>query len=285
MIDYAPYLERWHSQPKEVSLETLARCNAACTFCPYPTLERIGTRMPDQLISRLIREMAEWEVPFDFAPFKLSEPLLDVRLQSICETFSADVPNGTLRLFTNGSPMTRKHLEWIAALPRLHHLWISLNEYRADEYQKLMKMPFDRTAKNLDMLHEMVVAGEFKHPVVLSKVGQDFDFQRYCHVRWPAFERSIIKKDGWLGYVDPDDPTIPDTPCIRWFELSIMADGLASHCCMASGEPAKYNIGDVNKQTLLEIYNSPFWAERRHKLLSRKAVDDRSPCNQCSYGY
>jgi hypothetical protein len=279
MIDYTPYLERWHSQPKEVSLETLARCNAACTFCPYPTLERIGTKMPDQLIAKLIHEMAGWEVEFDFAPFKVNEPFLDVRLQSICETFSTDVSRGTIRLFTNGSPLTRKHLEWVNRLPRLHHLWISLNEHRADEYQKLMGIPFDRTAKNLDALHKMVEDGEFKHKVVLSRVTQNYDFQRYCHLRWPLFERAIIKKDGWIGFTEPDSPEIPDSPCIRWFELSVMANGIVSLCCMdGTGE---YAIGDLNRQTMLEVYNDPAWKERREGLWSRKKV---MPCSRCTYG-
>ena len=279
MIDYAPYLERWHSQPKEVSLETLARCNAACTFCPYPTLARIGTKMPDELIAKLIHEMAGWEVPFDFAPFKVNEPFLDTRLQAICETFSADVPRGTLRLFTNGAPLIRRHLEWVSKLPRLHCLWISLNEYRVEEYQALMGIPFDRTAKNLDALHKMVEDGEFKQKVVISKVGQDYDFQRYCHVRWPLFERVIIKKDGWIGFTEPEDNRIPDTPCIRWFELSIMADGIVSLCCMdGTGE---YAIGDLNRQTMLEVYNDPIWRDRREGLWSRKKVH---PCSRCTYG-
>jgi Radical SAM superfamily/Iron-sulfur cluster-binding domain len=279
-IDYKPFLDLYRDQPKEVSLETLARCNAACTFCPYPSLTRIGEKMPDEMISKLIAEMATWEVPFTFAPFKVNEPFLDVRLQDICETFSKNVHRGTLRLFTNGSPLTRKNLEWVANLPRVEHLWISLNEWRAKEYQELMGIPFDKTAKNLDLLHDLVAERQFPHQVVLSKVGQDKDFQYYCRTRWPLFKLSIIKKDGWLGFTEPDDGAIPDSPCIRWFELSIMANGIVSLCCMdGTGE---YAIGDLNKQTMLEVYNDPAWKERREALWSRKKV---FPCSRCTYGY
>lgn len=282
-IDYGPILEAYRDQPKEVSLETLARCNAACTFCPYPTLERIGTKMSDELIAKLIAEMATWEVPFDFAPFKLNEPLLDVRLQAICETFSADCKNGTLRIFTNGAPLIRKHIEWISALPRLHHLWISLNEWRSDEYQKLMGIPFDRTARNLDLLHDMTINGQFNHPVVISKVGQDINFQYYVHTRWPKFQINMIKKDGWLGFTEPGIKLVPATPCIRWFELSIMADGIVSTCCMHDGSDKTYNIGDLNSQTMLEVYNSPHWRKPREYLLNRRNLDSSYPCSRCSY--
>src|SRR5262249_27338104 len=33
-----PYLD----YPQEVHIETLAMCNATCTFCPYPTMDRQG---------------------------------------------------------------------------------------------------------------------------------------------------------------------------------------------------------------------------------------------------
>lgn len=64
-------------QPREVSLETLALCNAACEFCPYPTIERKGARMSDALITRLVGEMAQFPRPFYFSP--LSRKALDDR--------------------------------------------------------------------------------------------------------------------------------------------------------------------------------------------------------------
>jgi hypothetical protein len=281
---FADLWNKYLDQPHEVSIETLARCNAACTFCPYPTLERIGTKMPDHLISRLIGEMSRWTVPFYFSPFKVNEPFLDVRLQSICEKFEADCPKGTLRLFTNGSALIDRHLDWVGNLRRVIHLWISLNDHRIDEYQALMGISFDRTAKNLDALHKRVEAGQFSHPVVLSKVGEPSgDFIAYCQDRWPSFSIQIIKKDSWLGFTEPDNGRVPPAPCVRWFELSITAEGLCSHCCMHNGANPTYNIGDLNKQTMLEVYNSPFWRERREKLVSRRTLDDRSPCRTCSY--
>ena len=68
-------MDYYLDQPKEVSLETWAQCNAACTFCPYPTMDRIGDKMPDELIDRLVGEMSEFKYPFYFSPFKVNEPL------------------------------------------------------------------------------------------------------------------------------------------------------------------------------------------------------------------
>ncbi len=267
--------------PHEVSLETQALCNAACTFCPYPTIERKGVKMADDLVNKLVDEMVSWQRPLYFSPFKLNEPLLDPRTIPICERINKEAPRIRLRLFTNGSPLTQAKIDAIAKLKNVEHLWVSLNEHRPEEYEKLMGLKFEITARRLDDLH---AREDFPHPVVLSTVGfPNEDFRRYCFERWPKFQSLAIKKDSWLGYTDAQFPAIPDQGCSRWFELSVTASGSVAHCCMDSGDEPRYHIGDVNKNTLLEIYNAPRWRDRREGLVSRKTLDDSSPCARCSY--
>lgn len=273
-----PYLD----QPIEIAIETLALCNARCTFCPYPTLDRKGTKMDDKLILSLMEQMSTFKYPFTFSPFKVNEPFLDDRLMWLLRIANKNIPNMQLRLFTNGSPLTHQLIAEIADLERVAHLWVSLNSSQPDEYQRIMGLRFEHTAKKLDMLHQHVVGATFTHPVILSKVTQnvnhDGDFLNYCSDRWPCFRTTLIKQDSWLGYVAPLNPTVPDLPCARWFELSITATGIASLCCMdGSGQ---FALGSVHEHTLLEIYNAPAYRERREKSLSRKLIH---PCNTCSY--
>jgi hypothetical protein len=264
-------------QPAEVSIETLAQCNARCTFCPYTTLERIGTRMPDALIERLIDEMAEFKEPFFFSPFKVNEPLLDKRLIGLLQRFNEKCPHGTLRIFSNGSTLTEKAIEAIAGLKNVAHLWVSLNEYRPEEYRALMGLDFEQTARKLDGLHRAVEAG-FPHEVVVSRVGMDVPFQYYTHARWPLFKQVLIKRDAWIDYTHAHSDVVPDTPCGRWWELNITATGKAALCCMdGKGE---YGFGDVNTQSLLDIYNHPTLRAWREGV-SRRTVG--APCNGCTY--
>jgi len=261
--------------PIEVSIESLALCNASCTFCPYPTLERKGERMSDELLTRLVDEMVSWRRGLYFSPFKVNEPLLDQRTIPICERINRDSPDMVLRIFTNGSALTPDKVEQIARLKRVAHLWVSLNSHIPEQYEKVMGLDFERTAKRLDYLHSR----PFPHTVVLSTVGYpNEEFRRYCFDRWPNFESLAIKRDSWLGFVDAQKTEIPDTPCSRWFELSITATGKVALCCM-DGEAA-YSIGDVSKNSLLDVYNAPHWRERREKLMSRR---DIHPCSICTY--
>lgn len=276
--------EHYLDWPYEISLETFAKCNAACTFCPYTTLERIGTKMPDELIDAIIEELKDHPHPFLISPFKVNEPFLDKRLIPICRKINAELPNAILRLFSNGSALTEKHIDEVATLNRVTHLWISLNEYEADAYKATMGLDFNRTVANLDLLHSKKAAGTFPFEVMISRVRQalipneaDRAFSRFVYDRWPLFKVHLIKRDSWLGFTEPNDSEVPDEPCGRWFELSVMATGKVSLCCMdSSGE---FSIGDI-KDGVFATYNAPHWRERRLKMLSRKGIN---PCSTCNY--
>lgn len=274
----------YHSQPHEVSIETQALCNARCTFCPYPTLERKGVKMSDALLSRLMDEFATFKVPFYFSPFKLNEPLLDKRLIPLCEQFNERVPHGALRIFSNGSALTDANIEGLAKLKSVAHLWISLNEVNAAKYEETMGLDFAITSKRLDSLHRYVGMRRFPHPVVLSRVGgttpERDEFQRYARERWPLFKRSIIKRDAWIDFTTADVLEVPAAPCVRWWELNITATGKVSRCCMADGEDERDIVGDVNTQTMLEVYNSPSYRAFRD-LNNRK--DSGAVCATCTY--
>lgn len=267
------------SQPIEVSIETQTVCNAACTFCPYPTLDRKGARMSDRLVESLIEQMSHFEAPFYVSPFKVNEPLLDERLPHICGEIMDRCASATLRLFTNGQPLTSKALAWIARLPRVAHLWVSLNEYEAAPYQDLMSLALPITLRRLDALH---ADPTFPHPVVVSRVrdgtDRDMGFVEFVRTRWPRFRVQVIKRDGWLGYVEPTSPEIPTGPCGRWWELSIMSTGLVALCCMDG--TGTHPLGDANVTSLLAIYNQPHLVARRTFPALRA---DITPCNRCTY--
>lgn len=266
--------------PHEVSIETFSKCNAACTFCPYTTLDRIGTKMPDELIDAIIEELKGHPLPFMLCPFKVNEPFLDKRLIPICRKVNAELPKAHLRLFTNGSALTEKHMDEVASLERVVHLWISLNEHEVGPYKELMGLDFERTCSNLDRLHAKVCEGAFPHPVVVSKVRdkvRDVGFEAFVTSRWPSFGVFAIKRDAWLGFTEDEGFEIPDKPCGRWFELNIMADGKVSLCCMdGAGE---FPIGDI-RDGVQAVYNAPHWRNRRERMISRKEVH---PCSTCSY--
>ena len=271
--------------PSEVHIETHAICNAKCSFCPYPTMDRQGDRMPDTLIDKIIDDLKAIpaDLPFAIAPFKVNDPFLDKRIFAICGKINNELPNAHLRLFTNGSPLTEKIIEKIAAIRNVSHLWISLNASEEKVYEALMQLPFYKTIEKLDLLHKRVEAG-YPHPVTISRVADgspaDDAFRKFLAERYPLFNCFMIKRDNWTGQVDTGmQYRVPAIGCVRWYEVSIMASGKVALCCM-DGE-GKYVIGDVCKQSVLDVYNAPEYRKLRQNTFSRLTA--APPCNTCAY--
>lgn len=272
--------------PHHVHLETLAVCNAACGFCPYMELDRKGTRMPDALIEKIIDDLSAIppEVTFNLAPYKVNEPFLDKRLPDVLEAVNARTPNAMICLFSNGSAFTEANLKRVARLRNIRYLVISLNEYQSDPYFDLMKMPLARTLDRLRLLHDQLSSGAFGHPVIINRVmdGTDTDteFVKWGRQTFPGFQTTLSTRKDWNGQVDERTTfeSAPNLPCRRWFDLSIMATGLTTMCCMdGTGEWA---IGDAKTHHLLEIYNAPAYKAVRAGATSRHEIE---ACRNCTH--
>lgn len=278
----SPYMEF----PAHVHMETMSLCTAACNFCPYPTLDRIGNKMSDALIRKIITELKEipTELPFQLSPFKVNEPFLDTRLFDILQTINTELPNAHLTLTSNASPLTAKNLARLSQVEMLSYLWISFNDHREQAYEETMQLPYKRTIERLDMIHDAVANGKLMTRVILSRVGDnspvDQQFRDWVKARYPLFESTVFQRGGWIGQVKDLklNVGVPNVGCERWFDLSITSTGKVAHCCMDG--KAEWSIGDVNTQHVLEVYNTPLYKEVRQFALTRM---DAEPCNNCTF--
>lgn len=275
-----PYLH----YPNHVHIETMAVCNATCTFCPYRVMERKGTRMSDALLQKIITELGEIPqgLPLQISPFKVNEPFLDERLFDILHEINSRVPNGAITLTSNASVIDETILTRLAVVQRLSYLWISLNEYREAEYKQIMGLPFARTLESLQLIHRAKSEGRLPCRVVLSRVGDgssdDREFCNWVTANFPLFEISIFPRGGWLGQAGMKQEAVLPVGCARWFELSITASGKVAHCCMDG--TCAWPIGDVNTQHLLEVYNAPHYRHLREHCMTRQQAE---PCSQCGF--
>lgn len=283
MLRKGGYLE-W---PAMVHMETIAVCNAACEFCPYPTLERKGEKMPDSMIEKIIRDLGDIpsHVPFQLAPYKVSDPFLEPRLFEILELVNARLTNARISIITNGAALTERNIAALSTVRNLLYLSISVNYDNAEEYEAVMKIPFERTVRRLDLLHEKFQRGEVPVPVRLTRVSgnklSDSLFMDWAKANYPAFNARVAPRNDWLGQIATETAItqVPDVPCHRWFDLSVTATGKVAMCCM-DGE-ARYPKGDVTTTHLLDIYNQPHLRRFREELMSRRGAGD--PCHRCTY--
>ncbi len=270
--------------PGHVHLETLALCNAACSFCPYPDLDRKGARMDDALIEKIIDDLCDIPRlhPFQLSPFKVNEPFLDPRLFDLLATVNERLPNATLTLTTNASPVTEATLGKLSKVHRLGYLWVSMNDHREAEYEAVMQLPYARTIERLRMMHDARADGRLTTKVILSRVGDgtrhDLEFRAWVAREWPLFQSSVFPRSAWVGQVDVIAAPPPDVGCQRWFDVSITATGVVAHCC--SDGQARYPLGDVTHEHVLDVYNKPAYRALRETMTSRMQVH---PCRGCGF--
>lgn len=280
MLRHSPYMD----YPSHVHLETWAHCNAGCGFCPYPQLDRKGTRMSDELIDKVLTDLEDMPLalPFQLSPFKVSEPFLDKRMLPLLVRVNDRLPNATITLTTNASPLTEEKLQRLSQIQNIKYLWISFNDHRERQYEETMKLPYARTIERLDLIHEWAEHGRLPFRICLSRVGDrtrdDDEFTVWANRYYPEFSTYIFPRSSWLGQTDAETGSVPNIGCKRWFELSITATGTVAHCCM-DGQ-AKWPIGDVSRDHALEIYNNPEYRALRERTVSRLHA---APCNQCTF--
>jgi radical SAM protein with 4Fe4S-binding SPASM domain len=276
----------WHMDyTAHVHLETLAVCNAACDFCPSPSLDRKGARMSDELLEKIIKDLTEIpkHIPFQLSPFKVNEPFLDNRLFEILKSINMHLPNANITLTSNSSPITPTKLLELTTIKNIGYLWISVNHHIPTEYTNIMQLPWEKTQSRLNMIHTVKQEGLLPFKIILSRVGDgtvvDNEFCNWVSEKYPLFHYSIFQRGGWIGQVDTTLPNeIPDLPCTRWFDISITATGVVAHCCMDGN--AEWPIGNLNESSVLEIYNQHEYKNLRENANSRLHAH---PCNTCTF--
>ena len=263
--------------PQTVSIETLSLCNAACSFCPYPGLERKGQKMPDHLIEKILRELEEIEdrPAFEVTFTRVNEPFLDNRIFDLAKEIERRLPEAVQFFHSNGTPLTEKNLLRLAELQRIAYLSVSVNDYRPRQYETLMALPFERILARLDLIHRMKLSGSLNFPIFVSRVGDgsaaDAEFLEWVRRTYPALSGLVTIRGDWLGAVKVQIGNTPNVGCRQWFQLHLMSDGREAFCCIDSD--GKYGMGDANRQHVIhEIYQHPIRRRLRTEIISRQDV-------------
>lgn len=283
---------RFMHYPNSVSIETTGRCNAACTFCPHPDLDRNKSSMSDEMFEKIIADLEE--IPkdhqFTITPGVVNEPFMDKKFFPRLRMINERIPQAELTLFSNLNVMHRDFAEQITSIRNISYINVFFNAANAQEYEAVMKINFDRTVRNLKMLMSLNQKTRFtKMPIILSRVGDltESDDRYGDEVRalfsefseGEDYQFKVKARTNWLDKLDIPSSDVPTFyPCTAWFDLYIHNDGKVPHCCMDSD--AAYAIGDITKNSVLEIYNGPHFKYLRESMPSRGVAG--SPCNKCA---
>lgn len=91
-----------------LDIETNARCNLKCSYCPVSEFDRGDHYMPEWLYKKVIDDVAAF--PFEYqgriSPHFYGDPLLDDRLPALMQYTREKLPKASVIIHTNGIQLT-----------------------------------------------------------------------------------------------------------------------------------------------------------------------------------
>jgi len=245
----------------QLQLETVAHCNAACVFCPYPSMARKRGTMSMDLFERIIDDGVQLPLLDHFTLTGLGEPLLDPNIAARVAYIRERTPH-MIDLFTNGSFLTERVVEDLI-FAGISVIYVSLNALRKEQRQQIMRLDdFDKVVANCDRAIELTKGTRTR--VIVKAVREkdlfyDDEPERFIERwggDWQRGGHAFLHLEGnWAGAIRPVRVT-PTVACARALtEIMVLWDGRVSLCCF-DGE-GEVIFGDLNKQTIREVYNGP----------------------------
>jgi radical SAM protein with 4Fe4S-binding SPASM domain len=226
--------------------------------------------MSDELFHKIIKEGKEMKAAF-FSPFLNGEPFVFSRMWKWLDYMEKEGVQTVL--YTNGEFLD---VDRLIKYKNIRYVNCSFNGATKETYDKVMRRPdYDTCLKNIKELVEkapfnvkvsMVVTEDNQHETELFKKMWGTKRKMRPFLNWAGGEKSSIAKIGGKK------------PCYSLLQhMTILWDGRVVPCCMDwDGEMI---LGDVNKNTLKEIWDSYEWMREKHKNLDF----DIPICKKCNF--
>jgi Iron-sulfur cluster-binding domain len=279
----------WSDRPEKINFEITAACDSRCIHCPRLDMDRPMKVMNMSLFRRLIDQASELGVPY-LCPNGYGEictipvPMLEEYFDYIASKdrhFKILVNTNGNRMFEECSALFIKH--------GVHLVNVTIDGATAATAESIRKnLNFDQIETNVKNLLSMRDSAGSKYPKVrvgmvamaqtIPEIGSFLERWRgvadYVGIGGFSNRLSSIEKS------EESKPLMPSSVCVLPFsDLNIWSDGKAVLCCEDWNE--ELVIGDLNSQTLLEIWHSPQIKEVRGKHIA-KAGHDISLCAKCN---
>ena len=233
-----------------IEVETINRCNGNCAFCPVNRNNdpREKAVMTEDLFKKIVRQLAEIDYDGRFTTFSNNEPLLDERIVVWNQYARRQLPHARMHLFTNGTLLTLD--KFIALIDILDELVI-------DNYQQELKLikPCREIAeycKDHPELNKRVTIVLRKPDEILTSRGGT------------APNRKELVQYG------------KDRCILPFKQMVVRPDGKVSLCC--NDAIGRYTLGDVNKESLLDI-----WYGSRFQMVRRCLYEGRENWGNCQF--
>ncbi len=265
---------RVNALPVEYIVETTAKCNIYCPMCPRETHPQPKEDMTEETFRALVSQSGA--TAEHMMLIGLGEPLLDPK---IFDRISHCDQHGVSTLIsTNGTLLDEKAAEKLLSSP-LEHITLSFDGYSKETFEFYRKgAKFERVRDNFVRFCRMKKERGSKIQIVVQMVRMDGnrheveDFTKFWRAV-PGVDLIRVKEDETnLMRPGAGEGRVWSHPCHYLWRgaMYVKHNGDVYPCCqsyMLDGEP----VGNVNRQSLPEIFNSDAMQEMRRLHVAGRA--------------
>lgn len=292
--NYIQYREDWLTLPKkkairnyppQVDIELASACNLKCPMCYTITNEfksNVKTMFMDiELYKKIVDEIAgkvyalrlSWRGESTLHP-QFIEAIAYAKNKGIKE----------VSFLTNGSKLK---LDFFIELVNAGIDWISISvDGLRERYNSIRKpLKFDETLKKITDIHMYKIEHNLQKPVI--KIQSIWPaIKEYPEEYYNIYSKitDLISFNPIIDYLSKDEDIIYENnfSCPQLYQrIFVSSDGLAYMC--NSDELGKHEIGNVNKETIYEIWHGAKLTKMREIHTLENGFMQLDVCRSCFY--
>jgi radical SAM protein with 4Fe4S-binding SPASM domain len=280
--------------PIRLWIETSSRCNLECRLCVNKDIDPdLKGNMDFSLYKKIIDEVKDYV--FDVNLFHRGEPLIHPRIIDMVKY--ANENKIKTRIHTNGTLLDEK-LSRELIKSGLNLISFSFDGYSKETYEKnRINATYEDTIGNIITFLKIKKELKSRTPFTIIQVmefdenlsPEDFQKQKSEFIKkfdtLPLDKLVIRTPHNWGGLLEIEgikkvnrdkSKLIPCT--FPWYSLTIFYNGKVYLC--PQDFAGEILIGDVNKDSIKNIFNNEFITVIRERF-KNKNISDLSPCNSC----
>ncbi len=281
-----PIIKKIDEYPPLIQIEPSSICNFRCIFC-FETDKtftdkksgHMGTMKLD-LFKKIIDEI-EGKVQFVTLASR-GEPLVSKEINEMIKYTSGKFLN--LKINTNASLLNEEKIHTILS-SNVKTMVFSADAADSDLYKKLrVNGSLEKTVKNIKLFREIQKKHYSSNKIITRVSGVKFSKEQNFDSMMKLWgdivdQVAFVDYNPWENsYEKPPNGLI--TPCSDlWRRMFVWWDGKINPCDV--DYKSKLNIGNIEKNSIKELWNSKYYQELRSNHLESKR-QNISPCNACT---
>jgi len=233
---------------------------------------RKGGQMSDKLFYKIIKEGKELKASI-YYPFMNGEPFVFPRIWEWLDYMEKE--NVNVALHTNAEYLD---VDRLVKYKNISYVYCSLHAATRETYNRVVRGPNYEVVKN--NISELLQKAPFKVRVSFVPTEDNIDDLKLFESQYKKNVRAVGRFANWTGARHSTlEKSGPRVACKTVFvHMYILWDGRVVPCCL--DYEGRQILGDANKQTLKEIWNSSGWFRDKHK---KGEFSEIPICKNCNY--